>query len=164
MCETCGGDRFIENEDGQAAICPDCNGANGAAPANGAAAEITGKYFGADPTTTERESGTKQEIKNKGPLKPGSVGHRVLLVFADGLRRTAYDASMEECGDWHGSRRECTRLADDRKFLERDGLLPNRAPKGEPHVTAYRITETGLAELERLAWVKKVVDVMDRVI
>jgi hypothetical protein len=112
-------------------------------------APLTGKYHGADPTDTERASGLDIEAKNYGPLRPGKAGHSVLAVYGDGARRTAYDASMEACGDYHARRREATRLLE-RGFLMKDGTLPNHAPGGREQVDAYRISEAGRSELARL--------------
>jgi hypothetical protein len=113
--------------------------------------EISGKFFGRRPTETERESGTAVELRDQGPLKPGGAGHLVLRAFAryPHRRMTAYEASYLATGDWHSRRREATRLLA-RGYLVKDGVLPNRAPLGRPHVDAYRITPAGLSALARL--------------
>jgi len=109
------------------------------------------RYVGPSPTATERASGEAIAQRERGPLKAGSAGHQVLTVYADGERRTSYDASMSATGDWHASRRESTRLME-RGYLEKDGTMPNRSPKGRKHVDAYRITPAGrmaLGDLDR---------------
>lgn len=110
---------------------------------------LTGKFYGPDPTETEQESGEIVEAENQGPLKPGKNGHRVLQVYAREPRMTAYEASYRVSGDYHSKRRESTRLLE-RGFLVKNGVLPNEAPAGRPHVDAYSITFAGLQELERL--------------
>lgn len=110
---------------------------------------VTGKYFGPNPTGTERESGTQIEYENRGPLKAGGAGHRVLSEFATGERLSAYEASFRASGDYHAMRREATRLAVS-GFVRKDGEVPNPAPRGRKHVDAYRITLDGEAELRRL--------------
>jgi len=109
----------------------------------------TGRFSGSDPTPTEKESGDEVEKRERGPLKPGSAGHRVLLAFEDGRRRTSYDASRIACGDWHAKRREAERL-EKRGFLRKDGVLPNLAPSGRPHVDAFVITAIGRLDIDRL--------------
>lgn len=113
--------------------------------------EITGRYFGRGATRTEVESGVEVERENVGRLRPGSAGHRALAAFASfGRRRaTAYEASCRATGDYHALRREATRLLV-RGFLAKDGVLPNPAPRGRPHVDAYVLTDAGEAEYERL--------------
>lgn len=111
--------------------------------------EVTGRFFGSSPTVTERESGTIIEVENLGPLKPGGAGHSVLQVFGDGRRRTAYDASFDAIGDYHGRRRETRRLFD-RGYLEKNGVLPNAAKNGRPRVDAFQITIDGRVALDRL--------------
>jgi len=113
------------------------------------AMNLTGKYHGRDATATERASGTAVEAEDQGSLKPGSAAHSVLSVYGGGERLTSYDASQRACEDFHARRRESTRLLT-RGFLVKDGTLPNRAPGGREHVDAYRITDTGRAELGRL--------------
>lgn len=110
-----------------------------------------GLYYrhGPEATETERESGEIVEDDNRGPLKPGRNGHRALAAFGDGRRMTAYEASRRACGDYHAMRREARRLVD-RGFLAKDGVLPNPAPRGRPHVDAFVITDAGRAELARL--------------
>lgn len=108
------------------------------------------KYHGQDPTDTERESGQEIEKDNRGPLKPRGPGHRVLYQFRRGDRLTAYDASKLACDDYHAMRREVPRLAT-RGFLQKNGTLPNLAPRGRKSVDAYEITPEGKAELWRLA-------------
>lgn len=110
---------------------------------------LTGKYHGNNATPTERSSGEEIERNNFGPLKPGGAGHMALQAYADGERRTAYDASVVISGDYHALRRESTRLVE-RGFLVDDGTLPNHAPRGRKHVQARRITTAGLLELQRL--------------
>lgn len=114
-----------------------------------------GLYFrhGPEATETERESGAEVEKDNYGPLKPGKNGHRVLDAFDDDRRMTAYEASWLACGDHHAMRREATRLLM-RGFLIKDGVLPNPAQRGRPHVDAYRITPEGRVELLRLGLVE----------
>ena len=124
------------------AWCMDCHPEN-------FPASVTGKYFGPNPTDTERASGEEIEVERRGPIRRGGAMHRVLLVYADGQRRTAYDASFECSGDFHARRRESTRL-EERGFLVKDGTLPNRAKNGRPHVAAYRVTASGHAENARL--------------
>lgn len=109
----------------------------------------TGRFSGSNPTRTERESGDAVEERDLGPLRPGTVAHKVLRVFGDGQTRTAYHASRESCGDFHGRRREATRLYM-RGFVVKRGTLPNPAPSGRSHVDAFVITEAGRAELRRL--------------
>ncbi len=113
-------------------------------------AMITGRYFGGEPTATERESGTDVELDRAGPLRPGSLAHRILAQYEDGTRLTAYEASYRLANDWHAKRRESTRLLE-RGFLVKQGTKPNEAPSGRPHVDAFVITEAGRAELRRLA-------------
>lgn len=110
---------------------------------------LVGLYYGSAPTTTERESGAAIEITNTGPLRPNGAGHRALFAFASGERMTSYDASMRMTGDYHAIRREATRLLA-RGLLTKDGVLPNKAPRGREHVDAYRITNQGTTELTRL--------------
>jgi hypothetical protein len=69
-------------------------------------APLTGKFHGAGPTGTERESGEAIEIRELGPLKPGSAGHKVLTVYESGDRMTAYDASFRLTGEAHSKRRD----------------------------------------------------------
>jgi hypothetical protein len=112
---------------------------------------VTGRYFGRDATATERESGVavEQEREPAKPIRPGSLAHQVLRLYAAGERLTAYEASMRHSGDWHSKRRESTRLLV-RGFLVKDGTKKNKAPSGRARVDAYRITPAGLDELERL--------------
>lgn len=110
---------------------------------------VTGKFYGPDPTSTERESGTEIELDDSGPLKPGGAGHLLLDQYASGKRMTAYQASYMATGDFHAIRREARRLYM-RGFLTKDGTLPNPAPRGREQVDAFRITEAGTLELERL--------------
>ncbi len=116
-------------------------------PAPGAAR--AGRFYGNAPTATERASGEQKEAEDEGPLRPGTAAHKVLVIYGDGARRTAYDASHECSGDWHSKRRESTRLLD-RRFLRKAGTLPNRSPAGRDHVDAYVITYAGRVELARL--------------
>lgn len=111
--------------------------------------QLTGKYSGPSPTETERESGAEIERTRFGPLRPNSVGHRALAAWRGGDRLTAYTASARMTGDYHAIRREATRLVV-RGFLQKDGTLPNHAPRGRKNVDAYRITVVGRAELDRL--------------
>lgn len=108
------------------------------------------KYYGADPTDTERESGEEVAKDRLGPLKPRGAGHLVLYQFRRGERLTAYEASRIATGDWHSKRREARRLLD-RGFLVKYGTKRNDAPSGRPNVDAYVITPAGLDELRRLA-------------
>lgn len=111
---------------------------------------IVGRYHDANATVTERESGERVEARNAGSLRRDGVGHVALRAFASGGERmTSYDASDLATGDHHAIRREAGRLVE-RGYLVKDGTLPNLAPRGRPRVDAYRITEAGLAELERL--------------
>lgn len=114
---------------------------------------ISGRYFGADATATERESGVEVELDpdrdDRRPIRPGSLAHQILAQYGGGERLTSYEASLRSSGDWHAKRRESTRLLV-RGFLMKDGTKPNDAPSGRPHVDAYRITEAGLSELARL--------------
>lgn len=113
--------------------------------------EVTGRYFGKEATATERESGVavEQDREPAKPIKPHSLAHHILLLYANGERLTSYEASHRHSGDWHAKRRESTRLLV-RGFLVKDGTKPNLAPSGRPHVDAYKITDAGLAELTRL--------------
>jgi len=111
--------------------------------------EITGRFFGPSPTETERESGTAIEEREFGPLRQGSAGHRVLAQYNLVIHMTSYAASYLASGDYHAMRRESTRLLV-RGLLEKDGVLPNPAPRGRPHVDAYRITPRGRLELKVL--------------
>jgi hypothetical protein len=119
-----------------------------------------GEYSGTGATKTEEESGKAifERDNPYKPLRPGSLGHQQLSVYADGKRRTAYDASYEwgqrwgrseRDQDWHRTRRETERLFK-RGFLIKDGTLPNHAPGGRKHVDAFRIVWAGWQELERL--------------
>ena len=137
------------------AVCPSCGGGGqvwdqkiGAFRLCScqAAFPASGKYSGANPTATEESSGAIIERERRGPLKRGGAEHRILMVYADGRRHTAYDASYEAVADYHAKRRESTRLLD-RGYLQKDGTLPNRAIAGRPQVDAFRITATGLDAL-----------------
>jgi len=115
--------------------------------------EYQGEYSGRrnPPTHTEEESG-QLVFETEPPAKPprrGGKQHRILAVYGDWERRTAYDASFEECGDFHAMRRESTRLLV-RGYLVKDGVLPNRARGGREHVDAYRITIAGFDALREL--------------
>lgn len=110
---------------------------------------LTGKYSGPSPTETEQESGEAVEQARFGPLRPNSVGHQALAAWRSGERLTAYTASARMTGDYHAIRREATRLVV-RGFLQKDGTLPNHAPRGRKNVDAYRITAIGRVELDRL--------------
>lgn len=107
------------------------------------------RYYGENPTATEKESGEAVAARDGGALKYGGAGHLVLREYADGARRTAYDASMLASGDWHARRRESTRLLT-RGYLVKDGTMPNRSPIGRENVDAYRITDAGRAALRSL--------------
>jgi hypothetical protein len=136
VCQKCGGGGWVYDAKVDATRRCSCQ----------AAEPTTGKYSGADPTSTEESSGAIIERERRGPMKRGGAEHTVLTVYADGRRRTSYDASFEAVGDFHAKRRESTRLLE-RGYLQKDGTLPNRALAGRPHVDAYRITATGLNAL-----------------
>jgi len=110
---------------------------------------VSGKYFGKNPTPTERASGVQIEIDNEGLLRKGGAGHMMLAAFAGGDRMTAYDGSARAEGGYHDIRREAERLMR-RGFLAKAGKLPNHAPRGRKEVDAYVITPAGLSELDRL--------------
>jgi hypothetical protein len=136
VCPKCGGGGYIYDEKVDATRPCSC----------GAAQPTTGKYSGAGATATEESSGAIIETERRGPIKRGGAEYIVLTIYADGRRRTSYDASYEAVGDFHAKRRESTRLLA-RGYLRKDGTLPNRALAGRPHVDAYRITAAGLDAL-----------------
>jgi hypothetical protein len=112
--------------------------------------DLTGMYVGPDPTESEQESGELMELKRRGPIKPGSPEHKMLFAFYHRGRCTAYDASYMVTQDYHALRREARRLYM-RGFIQKDGHLPNRAPRGRPKVDAFTVTPEGKDEMKRLA-------------
>jgi len=116
--------------------------------------DLTGKFYGQNPTETEKESGTEIELREQGPLKPGKAGHEMLRIFrrtygGDHNAMTAYEASYLATADNHAPRREARRLYM-RGFLVKEGTLPNPARNGRPRVDAFRMTGAGFLELQRL--------------
>jgi hypothetical protein len=109
------------------------------------------KFYGREPTATEKDSGEQVYEDNRGPLRPGGNGHRALTVWADGMRRTAYEMSKILSGDPHRYRREAERLLT-RGFLRKEGTKSNIGvtPGGRDHVDAFVISAAGILELRRL--------------
>lgn len=116
----------------------------------GGAGEAPGRFYGHDATETERAAGEAVEARDAGQLRPQSLGHRVLLLgFGDGVARTAYQASVEVCGNPHDRRREATRLMA-RGYLRKVGSRPNLYAPGGKLVDVYVLTTNGRAALDRL--------------